>query len=145
MKIMENQATVQAPVAQLKTNRGLIKFILLSAITFGIYGLVVMSALSTDINTIASRYDGKKTMHYCLIFFLLTGLTFGIAPIVWYHKLSARMGNELKRRGIAYSFGAGSFWGWNVLGALIGIGPLVYTHKLLKAMNLLCENYNING
>lgn len=142
---MENQATVQAPVAQLKTNRGLIKFILLSAITFGIYGLVVMSALSTDINTIASRYDGKKTMHYCLIFFLLTGLTFGIAPIVWYHKLSARMGNELKRRGIAYSFGAGSFWGWNVLGALIGIGPLVYTHKLLKAMNLLCENYNING
>ena len=145
MKIMENQATVQAPVAHLKTNRGLIKFILLSAITFGIYGLVVMSALSTDINTIASRYDGKKTMHYCLIFFLLTGLTFGIAPIVWYHKLSARMGNELKRRGIAYSFGAGSFWGWNVLGALIGIGPLVYTHKLLKAMNLLCENYNING
>ena len=142
---MENQATVQAPVAQLKTNRGLIKFILLSAITFGIYGLVVMSALSTDINTIASRYDGKKTMHYCLIFFLLTGLTFGIAPIVWYHKLSARMGNELKRRGIAYSFGAGSFWGWNVLGSLIGIGPLVYTHKLLKAMNLLCENYNING
>ena len=142
---MENQATVQAPVAQLKTNRGLIKFILLSAITFGIYGLVVMSALSTDINTIASRYDGKKTMHYCLIVFLLTGLTFGIAPIVWYHKLSARMGNELKRRGIAYSFGAGSFWGWNVLGALIGIGPLVYTHKLLKAMNLLCENYNING
>lgn len=142
---MENQATVQAPVAQLKTNRGLIKFILLSAITFGIYGLVVMSALSTDINTIASRYDGKKTMHYCLIVFLLTGLTFGIAPIVWYHKLSARMGNELKRRGIAYSFGTGSFWGWNVLGALIGIGPLVYTHKLLKAMNLLCENYNING
>ena len=142
---MENQATVQAPVAQLKTNRGLIKFILLSAITFGIYGLVVMSALSTDINTIASRYDGKKTMHYCLIFFLLTGRTFGIAPIVWYHKLSARMGNELKRRGIAYSFGAGSFWGWNVLGSLIGIGPLVYTHKLLKAMNLLCENYNING
>ena len=61
---MENQATVQAPVAQLKTNRGLIKFILLSAITFGIYGLVVMSALSTDINTIASLYDGKKTMHY---------------------------------------------------------------------------------
>ena len=133
------------PVVQLKTNRGLLKFILLSIVTLGIYPLVFMSSISSNINIIASRYDGKKTMHYCLIFFLLTGLTFGIAPIVWYHKLSARMGNELKRRGIAYSFGAGSFWGWNVLGALIGIGPLVYTHKLLKAMNLLCENYNING
>ena len=130
---------------QLKTNRGLIKFILLSFITFGIYGLVVMSAVSTDINTIASRYDGKRTMHYCLIFFIFTGLTLGIAPIVWYHRVSARIGKELKRRSIAYSFGAGSYWGWNVLGSLIGIGPLVYLHKLLKAMNLLSADYNAKG
>ena len=32
-----------------------------------------------------------------------------------------------------------------ILGALIGIGPLVYTHKLLKAMNLLRKDYNVNG
>lgn len=50
-----------APVGKLKTNRGVVKTILLSLITFGIYGLVVMSAVSSDINTIASRYDGKKT------------------------------------------------------------------------------------
>ena len=140
---MENQAT--APVSKLKTNRGLIKLILLSLITFGIYPLVVMSSISTDINVIASRYDGKKTMHYCLLVFIFTGLTFGIAPLVWYHRISKRIGNELNRRGIGYSFGAGSFWGWNILGALIGIGPLVYTHKLLKAMNLLCADYNVNG
>lgn len=139
------QTLQQAPVAQLKTNRGLIKYILLSLITFGIYGLVVMSAVSTDINAIASRYDGKKTMHYCLIFFIFTGLTLGIAPIVWYHRVSARIGNELKRRGIAYSFGAGSYWGWNVLGSFIGIGPLIYLHKLLKAMNLLAADYNVKG
>lgn len=142
---MENQATNYAPTNKLKTNRGLLKTILLSLITFGIYPLVVMSVISTDINVIASRYDGKKTMHYCLLAFIFTGLTFGIAPIVWYHRISKRIGNELNRRGIAYSFGAGSFWGWNVLGALIGIGPLVYTHKLFKAMNLLCADYNVNG
>ncbi len=145
---MENNQTYvasNAPVGQLKTNRGLIKFILLSLITFGIYGLVVLSAVSTDINVIAGRYDGKKTMHYCLIFFIFTALTFGIAPLVWYHRISARIGNELKRRGIAYSFGAGSFWGWNILGSLIAIGPLVYLHKLLKAMNLLSTHYNVNG
>ena len=142
---MENQAPNFAPASKLKTNRGLLKLILLSLITFGIYPLVVMSVISTDINVIASRYDGKKTMHYCLLVFIFTGLTLGIAPLVWYHRISKRIGNELNRRGINYSFGAGSFWGWNILGSLIGIGPLVYTHKLLKAMNLLCADYNVNG
>lgn len=135
-----------APVGQLKTNRGLLKLILLSIITFGIYGLVVFSAVSSDINTIASRYDGKKTMHYLLLTFIVSPITAGIAGIVWYHRISNRIGNELARRGIAYKFGAGSFWGWGVLGSLLfGIGPLVYCHKILKAMNLLAGHYNING
>lgn len=134
-----------APAKKLKTNRGLLKFILLSVITFGIYPLVVMSVISSDINLIASRYDGKKTMHFCLLAFIFAGLTFGIAPIVWYHRISARIGAELKRRNIGYSFGAGDYWLWSILGGLIVIGPFVYTHKMFKAMNLLCEDYNING
>ena len=134
-----------APVGKLKNNRGLLKTILLGLITFGIYPIVVMSGISSDINTAASRYDGKKTMHYCLIFFIFSWLTLGIAPIVWYHRLSSRIGYELQRRGIYYSFGAGSFWGWNVLGSLIVIGPLVYLHKLCKAMNLIATHYNVNG
>lgn len=138
---MENTA----PILQLKTNRGLIKTILLSIITFGIYPLVLMSCISSDINTIAARYDGKKTMHFCLLAFVFSWLTFGIAPLVWYHRISARIGNELKRRGIGYSFGAGSFWGWNLLGCFIFVGPFVYIHKLCKAMNLLSEHYNVNG
>ena len=114
-------------------------------ITFGIYGLVVMSAVSTDINAIASRYDGKKTMHYCLVVFVFSWLTLGIVPLVWSHKISNRIGNELTRRGISYSFGASTFWLWGVLGSLILVGPFIYTHKLLKSMNLLAANYNVNG
>ena len=133
------------PVQQLKTNRGLLKFLLLGIITFGIYPIVVMSAISTDINTIASRYDGKKTMHYCLVLFIFSWLTFGIVPLVWCHNLCSRMGNELMRRRIPYSFGAGTFWGWCILGTLIYVGPFVYTYKLLHAMNLLCADYNVNG
>ena len=144
-KIMNNKPPVNAPVEKLKTNRGLIKFILLSAITFGIYGIVVMSVISTNINTIAGRYDGKKTTHYCLMAFVFSWLTLGIAPIVWSHKLSARIGAELTRRGRKYPFGAGSYWGWCVLGSLIGIGPLVYAHKLFRSMNLLCSHYNYYG
>ncbi len=134
-----------APVGQLKTNRSLLKFIFLSIITFGIYAIVVMSAVSTDINTIASRYDGKKTMHYCLVCFIFAGLTLGIVPLVWSHKLCNRIGAELNRRGINYTISAGTFWGWGILGSFIIVGPFVYTHKLLRSMNLLAEHYNING
>ena len=134
-----------APAIRLSTNRSLLKFILLSLITFGIYGIVILSKISTDINLVASKHDGKKTMHYCLVLFLFSWLTLGIVPLVWYHKLSARMGRELERRGIDYSFGAGTFWLWDILGALIIVGPFIYTHRLLKSMNLLCEDYNARG
>ena len=134
-----------APAIQLKTNRGWLKLILLSLITCGIYAIVFYSKISTDINLIASRYDGKKTMHYCLLMFIVAPITLGIGAIVWCHRISARIGNELARRGIAYSFGAGTFWGWNVLGALIGVGPFIYLHKLCKSMNLLCADYNARG
>lgn len=139
------QVIPAAPVGQLSTNRGLFKFIILSMLTFGIYGLVIMSNISTDINTIASRYDGRKTMHYCLLVFVVTWLTLGLAPLFWFHRISKRIGCELDRRRIPYSFGAGSFWGWNIFGSLILIGPFVYCHKLFKAMNLLCRHYNIHG
>ena len=139
------QPTYQSPAVKLSTNRGLLKTILLSLVTFGIYGIVAYSKVSTDINTIASKYDGKKTMHFCLLVFIFSWLTFGIAPIVWYHRISARIGKELARRGIAYSFGAGSFWGWDILGSLIVVGPFIYMHKLFRAMNLLSADYNAKG
>ena len=128
----------------LKTNRGLLKYILFSIITLGIYPLVVMSKISTEINLVASRYDNKKTTHFCVMSFIFFWLTLGIAPFVWYHKISNRIGNELKRRGIDYKFSAGTFWGWEILGMFIIVGPFIYMHKLLKAMNLLNANYNEN-
>lgn len=142
--IMENTANC-APVGQLKTNKGLLKTILLSLITFGIYSLVVMSSVSNDINIVASRYDGKKTMHFCLLSFVVAPLTLGIGMIVWYHKISNRIGGELKRRGVDYSFGASDYWLWNVLGSLIIVGPFIYLHKLFKATNLMCADYNVKG
>ena len=144
---MENQVVQNAarPVGQLKTNRGLAKFILLSIVTLGIYAIVFMSSVSGDVNIICSRYDGKKTMHYCLLLFIISPLTLGIATVVWMHKISNRIGNELERRGLNYSFGASDFWIWDILGSIILVGPFIYLHKLSKAMNTLCEDYNVNG
>lgn len=134
-----------APIRKLKTNKGLLKYIFLSLITFGIYSLVVMSAVGNDVNVVASRYDGKKTMHFCLLYFIVAPITLGIAAVVWTHRISNRIGNELKRRNVAYKFSAADFWLWGVLGSLIAVGPFIYYHKLFKATNLMCADYNING
>jgi len=125
-RIENNSNKANSPVGQLATNRSLAKFILLSLITFGIYGIVVMSSVSTDINAIASRYDGKKTMHYCLVVFVFAALTLGIVPLVWSHKISARIGSELNRRGINYSFGAKDFWLWGILYSISYNFPLSF-------------------
>ena len=84
-------------------------------------------------------------MHFCLLFFLVGPITLGIADLVWFHNISSRMGNELSRRGIAYSFGAVDYWLWNIVGSLIIIGPFVYIHKLAKASVLLAQDYNVRG
>ncbi|MDO4820206.1 MAG: DUF4234 domain-containing protein [Prevotella sp.] len=126
----------------MKTNRGLLKMILLGIITFGIYPIVVYSQISEEINVLASPHDGKHTMHYCLIFFLFSWLTLNIATLVWWHRISGRIGQELRRRNLQYSFGASDFWLWNILGSLIVIGPFVYIHKLMKAMNFINADWN---
>ena len=138
-------AAIQAPANKLPTGRGLLKWIFLGAITFGIYNLVILTKMSGEINTVASRHDGKSTMNFCLLTFIIAGLTLGIGVIVWWHRISNRLGNELKRRGIDFEFSAKTYWGWNVLGALIGIGPLVYIYKFCKGFNLMNADYNEKG
>ncbi len=123
----------------------MVKFVLLSIITLGIYGIVVLSNISQEINQVASSRDGKHTMHYCLIFFIFSWLTLGIAPLVWYHRICNRIGNELAARSLPYSIGAGTYWGWAILGSLIVVGPFVFLYKFLKAMNILNEDYNRNN
>lgn len=133
------------PARQLKANRSFIKTLLLSLVTCGIYAIITYGKITDEVNLVCSRYDGKKSMNYYLLFFLIAPITCGIAAIVWMHNICNRIGNELNRRHIAYSFGAKDFWLWGVLGSLIAIGPLVFMHKFFKAVNLMNENYNQFG
>ena len=66
MEVIQNTP----PALQLPTSRGLVKIFFLGLITFGIYPLVIYSKISTEINTVASKYDGQHTMHYCLVYFI---------------------------------------------------------------------------
>lgn len=123
------------------TNRGLLKYILLSLITFNIYALVVFSHISEEINVIAFHRDGKHTMHFLLIAFIFSWMTLGVAPLVWYHRICNRIGSELDARNCGMCFGARDFWLWCVLGSLILVGPFVFMHRFLKAMNLINADY----
>ena len=133
------------PKKLLPINRNLAKLILLSFITLGIYGIVVLAQISSEINTVATKYDGRKTTNYLWIFFLWGWLTCGIAYFVWFHCLSDRIGNELKRRQIPFSFSSSDYWLWCVLGSFVGFLPLIYTYKLLSATNQLNADYNQKG
>ena len=130
---------------RLPTDRAMWKIILLSMVTFGIYGIIVYSKMSNEINIVATPHDGKHTMHYCLVLFLLGPVTCGIFSIIWIHGLCARIENELRLRGNEYSFGPSDFWLWCVLGSLIIVGPFIFTHKLCKAFNTMNEHFNSFG
>jgi len=133
------------PVGQLNPNHSLLKYILLSIVTLGIYTIVWHSRISTEINIIASRHDGRKTANGALVYLLLGVLTLGIAIFVWEHNISNRMGAEMQRRGIDYNISAADYWLWCVLGAFIIVGPFIYLHKQCTAMNKLIADYNMTG
>ena len=133
-----------APRIQLPTGRGLAKMFFLGILTLGIYPTVIWSRIITELNLAASRYDGKRTMPYFAMC-ILAPITLGIYLPVWCHGFCSRVGDELRRRNIDYQFGAKTFWLWNVLGSLILVGPFVFVHKLMKAMNRINGDFNRRG
>ncbi len=172
----EKAHAAAAPKLQLPTRRGLFKMILFSILTFGIYPVVIWSRLVGEVNMVASRYDGERSMSFFGMI-MLAPLTLGIHSLVWIHKLCRRIGAELQRRNLSYTFGPRDFWVWNVLlgflsgvclgvcsslyitgfdvapllwallivGILTLLGPFIFTHKLMKSMNKLNGDYNVNG
>ena len=137
-------ADAMTPKLQLPTRRGLGKMVFLGLITGGIYPMVIYSRIITELNIAASRHDGKRTMPFFAMAMLMP-LTFGIYAYVWSHNLCARIGEELQRRGLDYQFGPRHFWLWGILGSLILVGPFIFTHKLMKAMNLINKDFNEKG
>jgi hypothetical protein len=76
---------------------------------------------------------------------ILSPVTLGIYTFVWMHKFCRRIGEELQRRKLDYQFGASTFWLWGILGSLILVGPFIFTHKLMKAMNKINADFNVKG
>lgn len=125
----------------LKTNRGIIKYILLNIITCGIYSLFFFHGLAKDMNTVAAG-DGKNTAG--LIKYLLFSLiTCGIYSFVWHYNLGNRMVDTGAKYGINIHETGTTILLWMILGSLLfGIGPFIAMHFTMRNMNDLCTAYN---
>ena len=138
------QPVRRSPAIQLPVERGLGKMFFLGILTLGIYPMVIWSRIVTELNLVASSYDGKRTVSFFGMT-MLAPITLGIYGLVWIHNFCRRIGDELNRRNLGYQFGPSDFWLWNVLGSLILVGPFIFNHKLMKSMNKLNADFNVKG
>ena len=126
----------------LKTDRQMWKLMLLTYLTCGIYSILFFIPFSFDIDKVAPKRDGGKTFNF-LFAYLIGMVTGSIAILVWFYHITERVEEALLARGLDDSvISMSDFWLWYVLGSLILVGPFIYFHKLCKAMNMLCEDFN---
>ena len=125
----------------LDTNRSLLKYIVFTALTCGIYGLFVLHGLARDMN-IACEGDGKQTAGL-LKLFLLTIVTCGIYNYYWYYALADRMQANAPRYGMQFQENGTTILLWFIFGILIcGIGPFIGLNIIFKNANAICMAYN---
>ena len=126
---------------QIRTNRSLIMYIILTAITFGIYGLWFISQWAKDLNTMCEG-DGKHTRGL-LGLILLSAITCGIYPIIYYYKFCERLNNNCAANGVASSVSGGKYILFCLLsGVTCGITGLIIMYNMLDTTNKLAANYN---
>jgi hypothetical protein len=120
--------------------RGLASYILLSIITFGIYGWWRIHILAKDINLMCDG-DGKKTRG--LLAYLFLGLiTLGIYDLVWLYMVGDRLYDNAKHYNLTFKEGGGTVLLWLLPGALVIVGPFIAMHIIFKNTNALADEYN---
>ena len=118
--------------------RDMVKFVILSLLTAGIYPLYFYYKLSMDINAVC-KGDGKESESY-LVAVALSAITLGAYKVYWVYKLAQRLHVNAPRydfkmvqtgKDIAVldAFSAGSISAW----------------ELIKNMNKIAKKYNQSG
>lgn len=126
---------------RIATNRGLLKYILFSILTLGIYGFFFVYAMAQDMNTMCED-DDQKTGGL-IAFVLLNIITLGIYGIYWWYRIANRVCMNAPRYGITVAENGTSFLLWYLLGFLtLGIASLVGYHAVIKNVNSLAAAYN---
>ncbi len=126
---------------RIKSDRSLLMCILLSIITFGIYGLYFYYAVAKDINEICEG-DGEHTGGL-IARILLTFLTCGLYSFYWDYKFQDRLAENGMRYGVMVHETGSTVLLWDSVGVLLcGIGPFVALNIMIKNLNKLAAAYN---
>ena len=125
---------------KLRDNRSSLLVILLSIITFGIYGFILVYQLAEDTNE-ACASDGKNTLGL-LAYIILTILTAGIFSIIWWVLIVDRWNAYLQKNGKGIRITPIGYLLWTTIGSFIIIGPFVALHQSIHTMNDVAATYN---
>jgi heme/copper-type cytochrome/quinol oxidase subunit 2 len=120
--------------------RSLLTLILLSIVTFGIYGLYWIYKLAKDLNAMCEG-DGKKTSGLLFVFFI-TLITFGIYFFFWVFAVGDRIQDNGPKYNLNFKESGSTVLLWYLLGAFIIVGPFIAYHIIIKNTNALAEEYN---
>jgi hypothetical protein len=122
--------------------RELLWLIVLSMVTFGIYGFYWIYKLAKDVNAICDG-DGNKTSGL-LKYWFFSLITLGIYSLVWLYMLGDRLHDNAQRYNLAFKENGGIILLWFILGSFIFIGPFIAMHIIIKNTNALANEYNKN-
>ena len=122
------------------TNRSLIKYIVFSFITCGIYGFYFIYKLAQDMNIICAG-DGEETPGL-LVYILLCIVTCGIYQVYWLYKIGNRLQNNAPRYGLRFEENGVTILLWYVIGYITcGIGFYVAMYFIIRNINALASAY----
>ena len=129
---------------QLKEDRSLVTYILLSLVTCGIYGYYFIYKIAEDTNVMCAG-DGKSTSGL-VKFILLSTITCGIYAWFWYYSLGNRLQENAPRYGLNFVENGTTVLLWFLFGSMLcGIGPFIAMNILIKNTNALAHAYNTQG
>ena len=129
-------------MTRITCRRSLLKLIVFSMLTLGIYALYFQHAIAKDMNEMC-RGDGKSTAGL-LKFILFSVFTLGIYTFVWYYSIANRIEENARRQyGLNLPISGGKVLMWYIPGSLLfGIGPFVAWHIIIKNTNVLAAFHN---
>lgn len=128
----------------IKTDRSIIKYILLSLVTCGIYSLWFIYDLAKDVNTMCEG-DGKKTAGLVKML-LLTLITCGIYGVYWWISIADRMYMNGSRYDADIPYKGSSVMLWYLLGLFcLNLLSYVAIYYVIENANALALAYNNHG
>lgn len=138
------QQPAPAPMgyAPIKTDRGVIGWLLLSIVTCGIYSYYFLYCLARDINVMCQD-DGDSTPGLAA-FILLSFVTCGFYALYWYYKIGNRLQANAPRYGLMFQENGTTVLMWQIVGALLcGLGTIFAMNIIIKNTNAMATAYNV--